>query len=168
MYILLGPTIPKFYFFSDFPLHSCFPSPIYHSLTPCFFCSAVSCHSRLLSQLPHVLSVGLLPGSQCWRKTGKEIGLEGIACVLASESRLYTWMFFPLAPMCRSLPSRGGWRSLQGVFSIKRMGCCIGIGRGSYGFASLRDEACGLQEFTLWLSLCCLCRTAMCPVLAAV
>lgn len=122
--------------------HSCFPSPIYHSLAPCFFCSAVSCHSRLLSQLPHVLSVGLLPGSQCWRKTGKEIGLEGIACVLASESRLYTWMFFPLAPMRHSLPSQGSWRPLQEFSGLREWAVVWVVGLVGVPAWGMRHVAC--------------------------
>lgn len=166
LYILLGPPIPKFCFFSDFPLHSCFPSPIYHSLAPCFFYSAVSCHSRLLSQLLHVLSVGLLPGSPCRRRTGKEIGLEDRACALVSESRLYTWMFSPLAPMRHSLPVGGSWRPLQGVFKIKRMGCCTS--RGSCGCANLGDGGTWLAgAHSVAVSLLSL-QDCDVPVLAAV
>lgn len=160
LYILLGPPIPKFCFFSDFPLHSCFPSPIYHSLAPCFFYSAVSCHSRLLSQLLHVLSVGLLPGSPCRRRTGKEIGLEDRACALVSESRLYTWMFSPLAPMRHSLPVGGSWRPFR-EFSRLREWAVVPV-VDLVGVPTWGMEARGLQELTLWLSLCCLCRTAMC------
>lgn len=126
--------------------------------------SALLCHAAnacLLSQLLHVLSAGLLPGSQCQRRTERETGpLEDGARVLASlKSGLYTWMLCNwLLHAAASLAEAAGGlckeflgRREQAVASAMELGGVPAWGMRRVAFRS-----------SLWGCLCCLRRTAMC------